>query len=277
MQQLVLNLCLNARDAMPNGGRLTIETRLMTEEQRIRLPSPEAAASGITLIVRDTGIGMPPETVERIFEPFFTTKQDPSKGAGLGLAMVYGIVRRHAGAIDVKSRVGAGTAFEIVLPAAGTGETEDPARRSALVVDDEPAFREMIKLILEEDGYRVSVAASGAEALRWIETHHASLSLVILDLRMPGIDGLTVLDELKSLAPGLPVLVTTGYAGAEERAHALERGARKVLEKPYRVVELRMALDEILGPSAPAANDRAAASAPGTISRPASRIAPAGG
>ncbi|MFN8178593.1 MAG: response regulator [bacterium] len=246
MQQLVLNLCLNARDAMPNGGRLTIETRPITEEQRARLATAANVTAGVALVVRDTGVGMPPEVVERIFEPFFTTKQDATKGAGLGLAMVYGIVRRHGGAIDVKSRVGLGTSFEIVLPAAGVIEEEDPNRRMALVVDDEPAFREMIRLILEEDGYRVTLAASGAEALRIIQEQHESLFLVILDLRMPGVDGLAVLDELRSVAPELPVLVTTGYAGAEEQARALERGARKVLEKPYRVVELRMALDEIL-------------------------------
>jgi CheY-like chemotaxis protein len=165
--------------------------------------------------------------------------------------MVYGIVRRHGGTIDVKSRVGIGTSFEIVLPAAGAIEEEDPNRRVALVVDDEPAFREMIRLILEEDGYRVTLAASGAEALRIIQDQHESLFLVILDLRMPGVDGLAVLDELRSLAPRLPVLVTTGYAGAEEQARALERGARKVLEKPYRVVELRMALEEVLAGSSP--------------------------
>jgi signal transduction histidine kinase len=260
MQQLVLNLCLNARDAMPNGGRLTIETRPITDEQRARLATGANVAAGVALVVRDTGVGMPPETLERIFEPFFTTKQDPTKGAGLGLAMVYGIVRRHGGAIDVKSRVGLGTSFEIVLPAAGATVEEEPNRRVALVVDDEPAFREMIRLILEEDGYRVTLAASGVEALRIIQEQHESLFLVILDLRMPGVDGLAVLDELRSLAPQLPVLVTTGYAGAEEQARALERGARKVLEKPYRVVELRMALDEILAgrpPDAPPSSDGA--------------------
>lgn len=249
LQQLVLNLCLNARDAMPHGGRLTIETRALSEEQRARLAAGADVRDGLSLVVRDTGSGMPPEVLERIFEPFFTTKQDPTKGAGLGLAMVYGIVRRHGGTIDVKSRIGLGTSFEILLPAAGAAKEEERAGRFTLVVDDEPAFREMIRLILEEDGHRVKLAASGVEALRIIQEQAESLSLVILDLRMPGVDGLAVLDELRRIAPQLPALVTTGYAGPEEKTEALRRGARKVLEKPYRVADLRMALEEVVGTS----------------------------
>ena len=246
LQQLVLNLCLNARDAMPNGGRLIVETRPLPASQARRLAEDGSVTEGVSIIVRDTGAGMPPEILERIFEPFFTTKHEGNKGAGLGLAMVYGIVRRHGGAIDVKSRVGMGTAFEILLPAAGAGTA--PARPGCftLVVDDEPAFGEMIRLILEEDGHRVQLAANGIEALRIIREELGSLSLVILDLRMPGVDGLGVLEELRELAPRLPVLVTTGYAGPEERAQALARGARRVLEKPYRVAELRQALQEVL-------------------------------
>ena len=251
LQQLVLNLCLNARDAMPNGGRLTIETKPTSDEQRARLGPRAEGRSGVCLVVRDTGTGMPPEILERIFEPFFTTKQDPSKGAGLGLAMVYGIVRRHGGTIDVKSRLGLGTLFEILLPAAGAPEG-GAAGGATLVVDDEPAFREMIRLILEEEGHRVKLAASGTEALQIIQEQIGTLGLVILDLRMPGVDGLSVLDELHRQAPQLPVLVTTGYAGPEEKAQALERGARRVLEKPYRVADLRTALDEVLGNGAPA-------------------------
>jgi PAS domain S-box-containing protein len=255
LQQLVLNLCLNARDAMPHGGRLTIETRAPSEEQRARLATGSDVRDGLCLVVRDTGMGMPPDVLERIFEPFFTTKQDPSKGAGLGLAMVYGIVRRHSGTIDVKSRVGLGTSFEILLPAADAAPAEEGSGRVTLVVDDEPAFREMIRLILEEEGHRVRLAASGAEALQIIQGQSGALSLVILDLRMPGVDGLAVLDELRRQAPQLPVLVTTGYAGPEEKAQALSRGARKVLEKPYRVADLRMALDEVLGVASPPSGD----------------------
>jgi CheY-like chemotaxis protein len=159
--------------------------------------------------------------------------------------MVYSIVRRHGGTVDVRSTPGVGTTFEIAFPAATEeppGEPPDPI----LVVDDEPAFREMIRLILEEDGHDVRLAANGIEALRTLRQSYAHLRLVILDLRMPGIDGLAVLEELRSLAPDLPVLVTTGYASDEEKTAALERGAQRVLEKPYRVAELRNALAELM-------------------------------
>ncbi len=245
LQQLVLNLCLNARDAMPNGGRLIVETRPLSEAQARRLAEDGSVAAGVSIVVRDTGSGIPPDVLERIFEPFFTTKHEGNKGAGLGLAMVYGIVRRHGGAIDVKSRLGMGTAFEILLPAAGPGGAA-PDGSFTLVVDDEPAFGEMIRLILEEDGQRVKLAANGIEALRIIREELQSLAVVILDLRMPGVDGLAVLEELRELAPQLPVLVTTGYAGPEEKQQALTRGARRVLEKPYRVAELRQALQEVM-------------------------------
>ena len=250
LQQLVLNLCLNARDAMTDGGRLTIETRPLTPEQIAALDGGEDLKGGVCLVVKDTGIGMPPEVSERIFEPFFSTKDDP-KGTGLGLAMVYGIVRRHGGTIDVKSQEGVGTTFEIVLPAASEDREEGGNRGvTILVVDDEPAFREMIRIILEEDGHEVRLAANGIEALKTLRQDCQDLGLVILDLRMPGIDGLGVLEELQELAPDLPVLVTTGYASPEEKRQALTGGAQKVLEKPYRVNDLRGALTEILGPDA---------------------------
>jgi len=246
LQQLVLNLCLNARDAMPGGGRLVLETRPLTAAQIARLGAGEDVRQGVCLTVRDTGTGMTSEIAERIFEPFFSTKEDGS-GTGLGLAMVYGIVRRHGGTIDVHSAPGAGTSFEIALPAAAARE-ESRDGCDILVVDDEPAFREMIRLILEEDGHRAHLAASGIEALKRLRADYSQLDLVILDLRMPGVDGLEVLEELRELAPDLPVLVATGYASGEEKEKAKAAGARKILEKPYRVVDLRNALAEVLGP-----------------------------
>lgn len=246
LQQMIMNLCLNARDAMPNGGALLIETSPLTPEQHAKLSTGDDVTEGVCLVVKDSGEGIAPEVVDRVFEPFFTTKEETQKGTGLGLAMVYGIVRRHGGTIDVYSRPGAGTSFEILLPAAGPGdEADDLQGRRILVVDDEPAFREMIRLILEEDGYRVHLAANGIEALRMLRRSWQELALVILDLRMPGLDGLGVLEEIRSLSERLPVLVTTGYAGEEEKEEAVRRGAAKVLEKPYRVAELRAALGEI--------------------------------
>ncbi len=248
LQQMLMNLCLNARDAMPERGRLKIESREATPDEIARLAVGDEVAQAVCLTVRDNGIGMPPEVSERIFEPFFTTKED-SKGSGLGLAMVYGIVRRHGGIIDVRSQVGAGTTFEILLPvgeSATGGAIPGRSGYRILVVDDEPAFREMVKLVLEDEGHEVIAASSGVEALKTIRTRIADLSLVVLDLRMPGIDGLSVLAEIRALAAELPVLITTGYADPLEKQEALRKGAGMVLEKPYRVNDLKSALAGLL-------------------------------
>lgn len=252
LQQMLMNLALNARDAMPERGRLRIESRKATPEEVGRLSVGDDVTQAVCLTVRDNGVGMPPDVCERIFEPFFTTKED-SKGSGLGLAMVYGIVRRHGGLIEVKSQVGHGTAFEILLPVgAGAVSAGAPvAGRTGyriLVVDDEPAFREMIKLVLEDDGHEVLAASNGVEALKTLRTRAGDLSLVVLDLHMPGLDGLAVLEELQDFAPTLPVLVTTGYADAAEKETAISRGAGVVLEKPYRVNDLKAALGTLLRP-----------------------------
>lgn len=249
LQQMLMNLCLNARDAMPDRGRLKVETRPASPEEVARLAVGDEVTQAVSLVVRDNGTGMSPEVCERIFEPFFTTKED-SKGSGLGLAMVYGIVRRNGGIIDVRSQLGVGTTFEILLPVgvgsaggAGGGRTG----YKILVVDDEPAFREMIKLVLEDEGHEVTAASNGIEALKTIRSHIQELSLVVLDLRMPGIDGIAVLEEIRSLASDLPVLITTGYADPMEKQEALRKGAGMVLEKPYRVNDLKSALAGMLG------------------------------
>jgi len=245
LQQMLMNLCLNARDAMPERGRLRIETRPATSEEIARLAVGAEVAQAVCMSVRDTGTGMTPDICERIFEPFFTTKED-SKGSGLGLAMVYGIVRRHGGIIDVRSQVGLGTTFEILLPG-GLGQgTPGGQRHHTLVVDDEPAFREMVKIVLEEEGHAVVAAANGVEALKALRSRIDEFSLVVLDLRMPGIDGLAVLDEIRAMAADLPVLVTTGYADPIEKQEAIRKGAGFVLEKPYRVNDLKSALAALL-------------------------------
>jgi CheY-like chemotaxis protein len=160
--------------------------------------------------------------------------------------MVYGIVRRHGGVIDVRSQVGLGTTFEILLPG-GLGQGAPGGQRHhTLVVDDEPAFREMVKLVLEEEGHVVAAAANGVEALKALRSRIDEFSLVVLDLRMPGIDGLAVLDEIRAMAADLPVLVTTGYADPVEKQEAIRKGAGFVLEKPYRVNDLKSALAALL-------------------------------
>jgi nitrogen-specific signal transduction histidine kinase/ActR/RegA family two-component response regulator len=248
LQQMLMNLCLNARDAMADKGKLEVQTRVATGEEIARLAVGAEVTQAVCLMVRDNGHGMTPEVCERIFEPFFTTKED-SKGSGLGLAMVYGIVRRHGGIIDVRSEVGVGTTFEILLPVGARAgmSAEKKTGLQVLVVDDEPAFREMVKLVLEEEGHQVFAAGSGVEALKTLRSRIVEFSLVVLDLRMPGIDGLAVLDEIRAMTVNLPVLVTTGYADPLEKQEAIRKGAGFVLEKPYRVNDLKSALASLLG------------------------------
>jgi signal transduction histidine kinase/CheY-like chemotaxis protein len=259
LQQMILNLCLNARDAMERGGTLTIETRALLRDELDLLGTGDPVQSGVCVTVRDTGIGIPPEVRKHIFEPFFSTKDEQSNG--LGLAMVYAIVRRHGGAIEVESEPGHGATFEIMLPGTGAVQVVREGRMRVLVADDEPAFREMIRLILEDDGHEVELVQDGVEALTAIHSGYDQLGLVILDLRMPGVDGLTVLEELRSVAPDLPVLVTSGWAEREDVEIAKRHGAKRILQKPYRAIELRQAIVETLeragregeAPAAPAA------------------------
>ncbi|MGH2569727.1 MAG: hybrid sensor histidine kinase/response regulator, partial [bacterium] len=244
LQQAILNLCLNARDAMEEGGTLTIETRVLVQRELDLLGTGDPVESGVCVTVRDTGIGIPSEVRKHMFEPFFSTKDEQS--SGLGLAMVYAIVRRHGGAIEVESEPGRGATFEIMLPGAGAARVPQEGRLRVLVADDEPAFREMIRLVLEDDGHDVELVQDGVEALTAIHAGHDQLDLVILDLRMPGVDGLTVLEELRSVAPDLPVLVTSGWAEREDVEIAMRHGAKRILQKPYRAIELRHAIAEIL-------------------------------
>ncbi len=248
LQQMVLNLCLNARDAMKGGGTLSMQTTPLTPEQMDLLGTGAPVSSGICLVIKDTGVGMPAEIRDHIFEPFFSTKDDQRNG--LGLAMVYAIVRRHGGMIDVRSEPGEGTLFEVLLPAATDAVPVSTKKAQVLVVDDELAFREMIRLILEEEGHQVCLAKDGAEALTVLEADHDEIGLVILDLRMPGVDGLSVLQQMKYVAPELPVLVTTGWAEPHELELAQRRGARKILQKPYRAGELRQAIAKVLASEA---------------------------
>jgi CheY-like chemotaxis protein len=243
LQQIVLSLCLNARDAMKEGGTLTIETRPLGPEQLMLLGEATSARSGVGLVFRDTGIGIRPEVRDRIFEPFFSTKDEQR---GLGLAMVYASVRRHGGLIDVRSEPGVGTTFEILLPTARDERPEPMTKTQVLVADDEPAFREMIRLILEEEGHQVCLAKDGTEALAVLEADGVDIGLVILDLHMPGVDGLGVLQRMQQMAPDLPVLVATGWAEPDELEMARQRGARAIVQKPYRAGKLRQEVARVL-------------------------------
>jgi two-component system cell cycle sensor histidine kinase/response regulator CckA len=208
--QVLMNLAINARDAMPDGGKLTIVTRAQTQEgQRVA-----------ELEVRDTGTGIPASALPMVFDPFFTTKE-PGKGTGIGLATVHGIVKQSAGKIAVSSEVGAGTAFVISLPAAPatapapSAESLLPAHLNGrgeqiLLVDDTPAVRVALARMLERHGFRAVLAADGLDALEVYEKNKATIRLVITDVEMPGLDGPGLARALRRRGAALPILFISG-------------------------------------------------------------------
>jgi PAS domain S-box-containing protein len=243
IHQVLLNLCINARDAMPDGGTLTITTRVISGTRLRERHSPADASEYVEVEVRDTGTGMNPDVKEKIFEPFFTTK-GPGKGTGLGLAVVTGIIKSHRGIIDVESEPGSGTAFHIYFPikelmrqppepvvqktreAAGGSET-------ILLVEDETLLREMAKLILVSKGYTVLTANDGTQALEVYERHRAAISLVLTDLGLPKVNGPEVVRRLHEMDPSLRILVATGYLEPEIRSQLSALGVIDVIQKPY--------------------------------------------
>ena len=263
LEQVLVNLVVNARDAMPSGGTLTIATANVDvaephENERGTVP----AGRYVTLTVSDTGTGMDEETQRHLFEPFFTTKA-PGKGSGLGLATVFGIVEQSGGAIEVDSEPGRGSDFRIYLPATTEAprptesDTDADAVRPAgggetiLVVEDNASVRTIAKTILERIGYRVLVAESGEEALRIVERPGA-LDLVVTDVVMTGITGPELARQLSSRYPDLHVLFTSGYTGDAILRHGIEDSGALFLEKPYTpaslAAEVRRALRRTSGP-----------------------------
>jgi two-component system, cell cycle sensor histidine kinase and response regulator CckA len=280
MEQVLLNLAVNSRDAMPTGGELHVATRLSVAGAADP-PRPADLGDGdfVCLSVRDTGIGIPPETLARIFEPFFTTKE-PGKGTGLGLATVYGIAAQHEGRVVVESTVGEGATFHVFLPVAVAPvrrDTTPPADRPQpnegraeclLVVEDESAVRELAARVLRRHGYRVLTASSGAEALEVWAAHRAGIALLMTDLVMPGgMTGFALAGRLIAERPDLRVLFTSGYSREVSAGDVSLVPGVDFLEKPYRVDHLlnivRRRLDAPVDPSvvtrsAPATGLRAA-------------------
>ena len=245
----LLNLCVNARDAMPNGGIVTIEAR-----NRPRFDELQLSGDFVELSVADTGEGMDAETISRCFEPFFTTK-DVGKGSGLGLAQVYGFVRGSSGAVQIESRCGEGTRVLLFLPRA-TGET--PAAEAAepvfqgvvprckvLLVEDDAAVSALTTEMLQELGYSVAHAASGREGLAILATERRSIGLILSDVMMPGgMDGLSFVRELRKDGVVLPVVLVSGHAESIRRE--AERAGIMLLAKPYRIDELGRLLAGVL-------------------------------
>jgi len=257
MEQVVMNLAVNARDAMPQGGQLRVVTSLVDVDATHAMRQVGARqGSFVCLEVADTGCGMNPETLSRIFEPFFSTKE-VGKGTGLGLATVYGIVKQHQGWIEVASEVGAGTSFRIFLPAL-TKPAESPpdttlrtrevrgGRETILLVEDEPDLRELVSEILESYRYRVVAAANGVEALKLWDQIDGRIDLLLTDLVMPeGMNGCELVAQLRQRRPELKVIYTSGYSPAMSGVE-LDTREGLFLAKPYRPPALAQLVRECL-------------------------------
>ena len=244
LENALLNLCINARDAMPNGGRLTIETANRWLDEHLARRRDLPAGQYVSLSVTDTGTGMPPEVAERVFDPFFTTKS-ADKGTGLGLSMIHGFMRQSGGEIRVYSEVGRGTTMCLYLPRHyGEADELEPmvekriAERTGsgetiLVVDDEPSVRTLVVEVLEELGYLAIEAGDGPTALRLLQSV-SRVDLLITDLTLPGgIDGREVAEQARTLKPGIRVLFITGYAENAVIGNGQLQPGIQLLHKPF--------------------------------------------
>jgi len=257
IEQIIMNLAVNARDAMGEKGSLTIRSEdVILDEEYCRMNAEARPGDHVMLSITDTGHGIDRETLQHIFEPFYTTKE-LGRGTGLGLAMVYGIVKQHNGHLNCYSEVGKGTTFRVYLPAI-LSEPEDVADSVAdmpafgtetlLLVDDEDSVRGLGERILTKNGYTVLIATNGHEALALYAEKREQISLVILDLIMPSMGGKDCLHELLKIDPAVKVLIASGFAADETTKECAKLGAKGFVPKPYRFKDLlqqvRKALDE---------------------------------
>ena len=261
IHQVLLNLCLNARDAMPKGGHLTLRacTRSLSEPMPA-LPTPAQPGTYIVFEVADTGCGIPAGDRERIFDPFFTTKE-VGKGTGLGLSTALGIVQSHRGVIVVQSEVDRGTTFKVFLPAASQTALKDTSKigrlapkgagETILIVDDEPDVIAGMRQLLEQHNYRVCVASNGEEALKMAEGNGRRFNALITDIMMPTMDGVALIRAVRGLMPDLKIIATSGMrTDMEGSCHAQELqslGVATFLPKPYGTEKLLTLLHQLLG------------------------------
>jgi len=255
MEQILMNLAVNARDAMPDGGRLIIEVRNVQIDARFA-KSHEGISPGphVMMVVTDSGTGLPAEIRDRIFEPFFTTKE-VGKGTGLGLSTVYGIVRQHKGCITVESHPGLGTTFRVYLPVSPVSlkdaEESDAApvphgRETLMVVDDEASIRNLIMDSLEPLGYQIITARNGKEALHLAETRSDAIDLVLADVVMPGMKGTELAKSLKQLQPSLKVIYMSGYLDDTRLRMDVDDQRVDFLQKPLTPRKLSARVREVL-------------------------------
>jgi CheY-like chemotaxis protein len=255
IHQILLNLCVNARDAMPNGGTLTLSTEQM-ELERLSKQFPRATAPRyVVLTVSDTGVGMDEQTLSRIFEPFFTTKA-PGHGTGLGLAVVHGVVGSHNGFVDVESRPGKGSIFRIYLPAAEKPLFDQESTMTAtelpggtetiLIVEDEQDLRQVLESYLKTRGYTVISAEDGEQALELYRSHEKEIALVISDIGIPRLSGTELFRHIKEINPAAKVILTSGFVDPKVRTELLSSGLREIIIKPYTLADLLVKTRKVL-------------------------------
>jgi len=243
LYQLMLNLCLNARDAMPSGGELTIQTRSSKDQ--------------LVITVADTGTGIAPEIRDRIFEPFFTTKA-PDKGTGMGLAVVYGIVRSHGGLVTLESEIGKGSTFHTTLPLSATmgdGVSTKPVKARSgrgriLVIDDEEIVRQVLSRMLRSLGYEVHTAGDSVQAVEYYRENFSAIDAVILDMVMPRMNGRDCYLALHGINPEIRAVLSSGYSQDDEAAELLREAGLEFLQKPYQLDQLATAVRKALGKQA---------------------------
>jgi two-component system cell cycle sensor histidine kinase/response regulator CckA len=255
MEQVLMNLVCNARDAMPDGGELIIETRNITVEEMHRRTHPIAGTGAyVQITVTDSGAGMNAETQQHIFEPFFTTKE-VGKGTGLGLALVYGIIDQHEGTIEVTSEVGRGTTFRICLPAQEeaiedpVAEAEPALRGGAetiLVAEDEESLQRLLKGMLTGLGYKVILTPDGETAVEAYSSHSNQIDLVILDMVMPRMGGREAYERIRTLRNDVPVLFMTGYSAEMAQTRFVSETGAAFIQKPYGIAALSHKVREAL-------------------------------
>jgi len=253
VEQVLVNLYVNAQQAMPDGGELTLKTRNVTLDEAYVRNYRVRPGDYVMVSVTDTGMGIDERTKERIFEPFFTTRE-MGRGRGLGLASAYGIIRGHQGIINIYSEEGQGTTFNLFLPAtdkAAVKETVPPrglleGSETILFVDDEDVIIDVNREILESLGYKVVAAKSGQEAIEIYRKLRGKIGLVILDMIMPGMDGEATYDSLRKVDDDVRVILSSGYSKNEQAKAILEKGCQAFIQKPFSISDLSMTIRQVL-------------------------------
>ncbi|NMG06161.1 hybrid sensor histidine kinase/response regulator [Brasilonema sp. UFV-L1] len=253
LHQVLINLCVNARDAMPNGGKLIISAEnFVVDQNYAKMYLDARVGSYVVMTVTDTGVGIPQEIKDRMFEPFFTTK-DLGKGTGLGLSTVLGIIKSHGGFVNVYSEVGKGSQFKVFLPAQEAIETpkeQDPELPNGngeliLVVDDEDSIRDVTKTSLESYNYKAITASDGIEAIALYAEHQNEISVVLTDMVMPSMDGITTIRTLQKINPGVKIIAVSGLASSEKVNTVNNMGVKAFLAKPYTAKQLLQTISAV--------------------------------